>query len=65
LKARPKLRTIKQAAEILGGVAEVTHRRWSAAGKCRARRRTTSKYHVYTAKDVLRLRNPIRPGRTA
>jgi DNA-binding transcriptional MerR regulator len=63
-KARPKLLTIKQAAEILA-VAEVTLRRWDSAGKFRARRHPMSNYRMYIERDVLRLRDRIWSGRAA
>jgi DNA-binding transcriptional MerR regulator len=63
-KARPKLLTIKQAAEILD-VAEVTLRRWDALGKFKARRHPMNGYRIYAEKDVLRLRDRIWSGRAA
>ena len=63
-KARPRLLTIKQAAEILD-VAEVTLRRWDAAGKFKARRHPMNGYRMYAEKDVLRLRDRIWSGRAA
>jgi DNA-binding transcriptional MerR regulator len=62
--ARPRLLTIKAAAEILG-VAEVTLRRWDAAGKFRARRHPMNGYRLYAERDVLRLRGRICAGRAA
>lgn len=63
-KARPKLLTIKQAAQVLG-VAEVTLRRWDSQGKFKARRHPMSGYRLYVEKDVLRLRDRIWAGRAA
>jgi len=63
-KRRPKLLTIKKAAEILG-VAEVTLRRWDALGKFKARRHPMSGYRMYPERDVLRLRDRIWSGRAA
>jgi site-specific DNA-methyltransferase (adenine-specific) len=61
---RPKLLTIKAAANILG-VAEVTLRRWDALGKFKARRHPMNNYRVYTERDVLRLRERIWTGTAA
>jgi DNA-binding transcriptional MerR regulator len=63
-KTRPKLLTIKQAAELIG-VAEATLRRWDAAGKFKARRHPMNGYRIYAEKDVIRLRNRIESGRAA
>jgi DNA-binding transcriptional MerR regulator len=63
-KARPKLLTIKDAAHLLD-VAEVTLRRWDAAGKFRARRHPMSNYRMYAETEVLRLRDRIWSGRAA
>jgi DNA-binding transcriptional MerR regulator len=63
-KVRPKLLSIKQAAEILG-VAEVTLRRWDTLGKFKARRHPMSNYRMYVERDVLRLRDRILAGRAA
>jgi DNA-binding transcriptional MerR regulator len=63
-KVRPKLLTIKQAAEILG-VAEVTLLRWDSAGKFRAKRYPMSNYRLYAEKDDIRLRDRIWAGRAA
>jgi DNA-binding transcriptional MerR regulator len=63
-KARPKLLTIKQAADILG-VAEVTLRRWDALGKFKARRHPMNHYRLYAERDVIRLRDRIDAGGTA
>jgi DNA-binding transcriptional MerR regulator len=63
-KNRSKLLTIKQAADLLG-VAEVTLRRWDAAGKFKARRHPMNNYRVYFERDVLRLRDRIWSGRAA
>jgi excisionase family DNA binding protein len=63
-KARSKLLTIKEAAEVLG-VAEVTLRRWDAAGKFPARRHPMNNYRVYAEKDVRRLRERISAGDAA
>jgi DNA-binding transcriptional MerR regulator len=60
-KMRPKLLTIKQAAEILA-VAEVTLRRWDSAGKFKARRHPMSNYRIYAERDVIRLRDRIWTG---
>jgi len=60
----PRLLTVKQAAEILG-VAEVTLRRWDAAGKFKARRHPMNNYRVYAERDVLRLRDRILLGKAA
>lgn len=63
-RTRPKFLTIKKAAQILG-VAEVTLRRWDAAGKFVARRHPMSGYRLYVERDVLRLRERIWAGRAA
>ncbi len=63
-KVRPKLLTIKQAAEILG-VAEVTLRRWDALGKFKAKRHPMNGYRLYAERDVIRLRDRIDSGRAA
>jgi DNA-binding transcriptional MerR regulator len=63
-KARPRLLTIKQAAEILG-VAEVTLRRWDALGKFKAKRHPMNAYRLYAERDVVRLRDRIDSGRAA
>lgn len=63
-KARPKLLTIKRAAEILG-VAEVTLRRWDALGKFKAKRHPMNSYRLYAERDVIRLRDRIDSGRAA
>lgn len=56
--------TIKEAAELLG-VAEVTLRRWDAAGKFPARRHPMNGYRLYREKDVLVLRKQILGTRAA
>lgn len=61
---RPKLITIKQAANILG-VAEVTLRRWDALGKFKARRHPMNNFRVYDERAVLRLRQRIWTGKTS
>jgi len=61
---RPKILTIKQAAQILG-VAEVTLRRWDALGKFKAHRHPMNGYRLYAERDVLRLRDRIWSGRAA
>lgn len=63
-RTRPKLLTIKQAADLLG-VAEATLRRWDANGKFKARRHPLNNYRVYFERDVLRLRDRIWAGRAA
>lgn len=64
LKKRPKLLTIKRAADLLG-VAEATLRRWDASGKFKARRHPMNNYRTYLERDVLRLRDRIWAGRAA
>ena len=62
-KARAKLLTIKQAAEVIG-VAEVTLRRWDELGKFKAKRHPMNGYRLYAERDVIRLRARIDAGRT-
>jgi DNA-binding transcriptional MerR regulator len=64
MRRRPKLLAIKKAAELLG-VAEVTLRRWDAAGRFVARRHPMSGYWMHAECDVLRLRDRIWSGRAA
>lgn len=57
-RGQPVLVTIKDAAKVLG-VAEITLRRWDAAGKFTAHRHPVNGYRLYQVSELERLKRAI------
>ena len=58
-KGRDRSLTISEAASELG-VTSATLRNWDRAGKLKAHRHPINRYRLYSAADVLALKNEIR-----